>query len=213
MHPAVERIGELGIVLAVRAAAVGDNFVQAIRAVVNGGLRAVEISLNTPGALSLIEKVRGEFGDDVLLGAGTVLNPSDALAAAGAGATFLLAPSTNIEVIGLARRLGVAVLPGAFTPTEIVRAWSAGADAVKVFPASLGGPEMIRILRGPLPDVPMLPTGGVVLDNIREYLAAGALAVAVGGALLRKDLVASGDRRGLTETARRFVEEVRRARS
>jgi 2-dehydro-3-deoxyphosphogluconate aldolase/(4S)-4-hydroxy-2-oxoglutarate aldolase len=212
MNPVVQRLGEIGLVVVIRTDRVDDNFVRAVDAMVEGGAKAVEITFTVPDAVSVIRRMNDEFAGSVLLGAGTVLNPSDAVAAVNAGAKYIVSPATNIEVIGIAKRLGVAVIPGAFTPTEVLAAWSAGADIVKIFPASVGGPAYIKALKGPLPHVPMLPTGGVELDNVGEFFAAGAFAVAVGGNLFKKDLVKAGDFDGLRKLAAAFVAEGKKAR-
>lgn len=212
MNPAARRIGELGIVLVVRAARAGEELMRGIEAVRAGGVEAIEITFSVPGAVSVMEDVGKRFGKDVLLGAGTVLRPSDVAAAVNAGAEFIVSPSTNFDVIEISRKLGAAVIPGAFTPTEVVSAWSAGADAVKIFPASVGGPKYIRALRGPLPHVRFVPTGGVGLDNIAEFFKSGAFAVAVGTRLLDKKMLAAGDYDGLKALASKFVAAVKEAK-
>jgi 2-dehydro-3-deoxyphosphogluconate aldolase/(4S)-4-hydroxy-2-oxoglutarate aldolase len=212
MSPVAKRITELGIVLVVRAEKADERMMAAIRAVVEGGVEAVEITFSVPGAVSVIEKLKDEFGDQVLLGAGTVLNPSDAVAAVNAGARYVVSPSTNVEVVSITRRLDAAPIPGAFTPTEIVNAWNAGAEIVKVFPASVGGPAYVKALRRPLPHIPLLPTGGVTVENAADYIRAGAVALAVGGNLFDRKLIAAGDTDGIRERAAAFVEAVKMAR-
>lgn len=212
LNPAARRIGELGIVLVVRAEKAGEELMRGIEAVRAGGVEAIEITFSVPGAVSVMESVRKSFGKDVLLGAGTVLRPSDVAAAVNAGAEFIVSPSTDFEVIEISKKLGAAVIPGAFTPTEVVSAWSAGADAVKIFPASVGGPDYIKALRGPLPHVRFVPTGGVGLDNIAEFFKSGAFAVAVGTRLLDKKMLAAGDCDGLTALASKFVAAVKQAK-
>jgi len=209
----VKRIRELGLVLVVRAEKADAGLMAAIRAVVEAGVGAVEITFTVPDAVSVIAAVKKELGERILLGAGTVLNPSDAVAAVNAGAAFVVSPGTNTEVIDMAHRLGAAALPGAFTPTEVMTAWGAGADMVKIFPASLGGPEYIKALRGPFPDIPFLPTGGVEAANVSEFLRAGAAAVAAGGNLFDKKMVASGDLAGLKRRAGEFLAAIGNARA
>jgi 2-dehydro-3-deoxyphosphogluconate aldolase/(4S)-4-hydroxy-2-oxoglutarate aldolase len=148
-----------------------------------GGVRLLEITLNSPGALEAIRRVTDTMGDKLLVGAGTVLTPAEAEAAIDAGARFILSPSLDIDVIRTTRQRGAVSIPGAFTATEILTAYRNGADIVKVFPASVGA-SYFRDLRGPLPQIPLMPTGGVNLDNIREFRAAGAVAFGIGSALV-----------------------------
>jgi 2-dehydro-3-deoxyphosphogluconate aldolase/(4S)-4-hydroxy-2-oxoglutarate aldolase len=182
---------------------------QAIEA---GGVRVIEFTMGTPNALAAINQLSREWGDRILLGAGTVLDPETGRAALLAGAQFLVAPNFNPALIELARRYNKIIVPGAFTPTEIVAAWECGADIVKVFPASTAGPQYIKDILGPLPYVRLLPTGGVGLENIPAFIAAGAAAVAVGSNLTDPKLIKEGNWAGLTEHARHFAEAVRLAR-
>ena len=205
------RLGELGAVLVVRCET-EDEALHGIRAVVAGGITAVEITFTLPGATAVIRRVKHELGDGVLLGAGTVLTPEEAEDAVDAGARYLIAPNTDEKVIGAAKRLGAVIIPGAFTPTEIVRAWDLGADAIKVFPASVGGPPYIRALRAPLPHIPLIPTGGVDERTVGEFFRAGAFAVGVGGALFDRKRLQAKDYAGMTEVAKRFMEALRAAR-
>lgn len=208
----LRRIGELGVVLVVRAES-AEEALGGIRAVVEGGIRVVEITFTVPGAPSVIRDVKREMGDHVLLGAGTVLHPEDAEDAVDAGAKFLVAPNTDERVIGAAKRQGVPILPGAFTPTEIIRAWDLGADAVKIFPANAGGPPYLRALRGPLPHIPLVPTGGVDENTVGDFFRAGAFAVGAGGALFDPKRLKAKDYKGMTETAARFMQALKAARS
>ena len=182
---------------------------QAIEA---GGVRVIEFTMGTPNALDAIHQIAHEWGDRILLGAGTVLDPETGRAALLAGAQFLVAPNFNPGLIELARRYNKIIVPGAFTPTEILAAWECGADIVKVFPASSVGPQYIKDILGPLPYVRLLPTGGVSLDNIPAFIAAGAAAVAVGASLTDPKLIKEGNWTGLTEHAQRFAQAVQRAR-
>ena len=207
----LRRIEEVGVVLVVRAGS-ADEALNGIKAVVEGGLKAVEVTFSVPGAPSVIREVKRVLGDQVILGAGTVLNPEDAEDAVDAGATYLVAPNTDEKVIGSAKRLGVAVFPGAFTPSEIARAWDLGADVVKVFPASLGGPAYIRALKAPLPHIRLMPTGGVDERNAGDFIKAGAFALGAGGALFDQKKLRAKDWKGMTETAARFMAAVRAAR-
>ena len=152
-------------------------------ALAEGGVKLLEITLNSPGAFDLIRRISETMGDRLLVGAGTVLTPAEAEMAIDAGARFILSPSLDIETIGVTKELGAVSIPGAFTPTEILTAWRSGADIVKVFPASVGASYM-RDIRGPLPQIRLMPTGGVNLGNIREFRAAGAVAYGIGSALV-----------------------------
>ena len=207
----LKRIGELGAMLVVRCET-EEEAVNGIRAVVEGGFKAVEVTFTVPGAPGVIRRVKHELGDSVLLGAGTVLTAEEAEDAVDAGALYLIAPNTDEKVIGAAKRLGVPIIPGAFTPTEVVRAWDMGADAVKIFPASLGGPAYLRSLRAPLPHIPMIPTGGVEERTVAEFFRAGAFAVGVGGALFDRKRLQARDYAGMTEAAKRFTTALKAAR-
>jgi 2-dehydro-3-deoxyphosphogluconate aldolase/(4S)-4-hydroxy-2-oxoglutarate aldolase len=177
---------------------------EALRA---GGVEVIEFTLTTPGALEQLRVARQHFGDTVILGAGTVLDAEAARQAAEAGAQFIVAPNVDPAVIRLChrRRYNLPVIPGALTPTEIVAAWTAGADLIKVFPASVGGPGYIREVLAPLPHVRLVPTGGVTTENVTEFLNAGAVAVGVGSGLVDKAAVAAKDWPTLTERGRHFV--------
>jgi len=211
-NPVLKKIGELGAVLIVRCDT-EEEAVNGIRAVVEGGLRAVEITFTVPGAPTVIRRIKQEFGDSLLLGAGTVLTPEQAEDAVDAGATYLIAPNTDEKVIGAAKRLGVVMIPGAFTATEVVRAWDLGADAVKIFPAVSVGSHYIRALRAPLPHIPMIPTGGVDDRTVGEFIRAGAFAVGAGGALFDKKRLQAKDYAGMTDVAKRFVIALNAARA
>jgi 2-dehydro-3-deoxyphosphogluconate aldolase/(4S)-4-hydroxy-2-oxoglutarate aldolase len=212
MHPTVEKIRDLGVVLVVRAK--GDEAtMKGIEAMIEGGVTAIEITFSVPNAIAVIKSVKERFGSNIILGAGTVLNPSDAAGAVRAGAEYIVSPNTNPEVIGISKRLGVPVMPGAFTPTEVVNAWAAGADVVKIFPASVGGPSYIKGLRGPLPHIPMMPTGGVNDKTAGPFIEAGAFALGAGSNLFDKKLLAAEDYKGLTDLAKRFMAGVAEARA
>lgn len=202
---------EHGIVAIVRLSEARE-LTRVAEAIEAGGVRVIEYTLTTPNALEAIKTVAEQFGERILLGAGTVLDAETGRAALLAGAQFLVAPNFNPAVVQLARRYGKLVLPGAFTPTEILAAWESGADLVKVFPATALGPQYIKDVLAPLPQVRLVPTGGVSLDNVGQFIAAGAAAVAVGGNLVDAKLVRVGDWAGLTEKARQLAEAVRNAR-
>jgi 2-dehydro-3-deoxyphosphogluconate aldolase/(4S)-4-hydroxy-2-oxoglutarate aldolase len=207
----LEKIGEFGAVLVVRCESEAEALA-GIRAVLAGGIKAVEITFTVPGAPGVIRRVKKELGESILLGAGTVLTPEQAEDAVDAGALYLIAPNTDEKVIGAAKRLGVPMIPGAFTPTEVVKAWDLGAYAVKVFPASLGGAAYIRALRAPLPHIPLVPTGGVDERTVGEFFRAGAFAVGAGGALFDRKRLQAQDYAGMTEVARRFMAALHEAR-
>jgi 2-dehydro-3-deoxyphosphogluconate aldolase / (4S)-4-hydroxy-2-oxoglutarate aldolase len=185
-----------------RAEAVVDVLVEA-------GVRSLELTLTTRGALEVVERLAARVPSDVEVGVGTVLTAQEVERSVDAGATFVVSPSVDREVIAAALRRGVASYPGAFTPTEIVEAWRAGASAVKLFPAGSLGPGYLKAVRGPLPDIPVVPTGGVGTDDIGPWLAAGALAVGMGGPLIGDALSADGDLRALAERATAAVAAAR----
>ena len=201
-----------GIVAVVRTSS-PEGAERAVEAVLNGGIRVVEVTFTVPGATDVIRRLAGTLGDDVVLGAGTVTSEERARAAIDAGATFIVAPNTDAETIRTAVSMDAVAIPGALTPTEVVAAVNAGADAVKIFPASTFGPLYITALRGPLPDVHYCPTGGVDLDNIPDYFAAGASMVGIGGNLVDKGLVADGNWAEITRRAQEFADAVQGART
>jgi len=207
----LRRILDGGIIAVVRAES-GEQLVKVARALAEGGVTAVEITFTVPDAVEVIRRVHRELGDAVVVGAGTVLDPETARAALLAGAAFLVGPTVNVEVIRTARRYDKVVMPGALTPTEVLTAWEAGADVVKIFPAGLGGPGYLKDLRGPLPQVRLMPTGGVDLDTAEAFLKAGACCLGVGSALVEPKAVADGDFDRLRDLAGRFAAIVRRAR-
>jgi 2-dehydro-3-deoxyphosphogluconate aldolase/(4S)-4-hydroxy-2-oxoglutarate aldolase len=190
-----------------------EELVQVAQAIRAGGVNAIEFTMTTPNALAIIESATREFGNDVLLGAGTVLDPETARAAILAGAQFIVAPALNAKVIEVCRRYSKTVIPGAFTPTEILNAWEWGADFVKVFPAEFGGPEYFKAIRAPFPQIKLIPVGGVSLENTGDFIKAGASAVAVGGNLVKKSAIAAKRFDELTNLARQFTEAVNRARA
>ncbi|MGE3818130.1 MAG: bifunctional 4-hydroxy-2-oxoglutarate aldolase/2-dehydro-3-deoxy-phosphogluconate aldolase [Isosphaeraceae bacterium] len=207
----LKRILDGGIVAVVRAES-GALLAKVVQALADGGVTAAEITFTVPDALEVIRTVRKEVGDRLALGAGTVLDPETARAAILAGAEYVVSPSVNLDVIRLCRRYDVPVMPGALTPTEVVSAWEAGADVVKIFPADLGGPAYLKALRGPLPQIKMMPTGGVDLNTAESFLKAGACCLGVGGSLVEPKAVASGDFNRLQDLAARYVAIVREFR-
>ena len=200
----LRRIMDCGIVAVVRADR-GESLVAVLRALAEGGVTASEITMTVPNALDVIRTARHELGDSIVLGAGTVLDPESARAAMLAGAEYIVAPNLNPEVIRICRRYDVPVMPGALTPTEVVSAWELGADVVKIFPADLGGPPYLKALRAPLPQIRMMPTGGVDLTTAEAFLQAGACCLGVGGALVDSKLVARGEFAVIRERAEKFV--------
>ncbi len=206
-------IREIGLVPIVRAPSTEDALLAA-EAIIAADIHIAEITMTVPNALQVMEKVANNFGDQVLLGAGTILDPETARAALLAGAQFIVTPSLCLPVIELARRYSKPCLPGALTPTEVVTAWQAGADLVKIFPCGpVGGPKYIRALKGPFPQIEFIPTGGVNLETAPEFIKAGAAAVAVGSELVDTKLLREGKQEVITANARRYVEAVRTARA
>lgn len=207
----LDRVLETGIVAVIRAKS-PDLLVDVAEALVAGGVDVMEVTFTVPGAVRVLEQVTAKLGSKLVLGAGTVLDPETARIAILAGAEFIVSPSTNVEVIELCRRYGKAIMPGAFTPTEVVQAWQAGADIVKIFPSDIHGSKYLRALRGPLPQVRMMPTGGVALDTAADFLRAGACALGVGSSLVEADAVATGNMQRIESLARQFVQLVRETR-
>jgi 2-dehydro-3-deoxyphosphogluconate aldolase/(4S)-4-hydroxy-2-oxoglutarate aldolase len=208
----LRRVLDGGIVAVVRSPD-SHQLVEVCRALADGGVTTVEITMTVPDALEVLRQVRRALGDRLLLGAGTVLDPETARAVLLAGAEFIVAPAVNLNVIRLCRRYDKLVMPGAFTPTEILAAWEAGADIVKVFPADVLGPPFFKALRGPLPQVKLMPTGGVDLTTAAEFLQAGACCLGVGGQLVEPKAVAAGDFARIRDLARQYVEIVRQFRA
>jgi 2-dehydro-3-deoxyphosphogluconate aldolase/(4S)-4-hydroxy-2-oxoglutarate aldolase len=170
--------------------------------------------MTVPGAIRALEKVADQFGDKITLGAGTVLDPETARACMLAGAQFFVTPALNLATIEIAKRYGKPIMPGALTPTEVLTAWQAGADVVKVFPAgNVGGARYIKALKGPFPQIEMIPTGGVNLETAGEFLKAGACAVAVGGELIDAKTIKEGKYEVFEERARQYLAVVQKARS
>ncbi len=215
MPPRAETVAAVeacGIVAVIRLKEAGD-----LRAVVDslaeGGVRALEVTMTVPRAIDLIREIAPTLPDEIILGAGTVLDAETALAAIEAGARYVVSPVFREELVRTCHRFDVAAMPGAFTPTEVLAAWEAGADFVKVFPATTLGPGYFRDLRGPFPDLRLMPTGGVSLANAGDWIRAGAVAVGVGTALVDPEAVASGRFGEITERARRLVAAIAEARS
>lgn len=209
----LRRINEIGVVPVVRAAS-PEEAIQVIEAIKMGGLSILEITMTVPHAVKVIEEVVDRYGGEVVVGAGTVLDPETARACILAGASFVVSPSFNLHTIELCRRYSIAVFAGALTPTEVVTAWQAGADAVKVFPCgAVGGAKYLASLKAPLPQIEMIPTGGVSLATAASFMAAGAFALGVGADLVDITAIRSGEPEKVTQAARAYVAAVGDARS
>ncbi len=207
----LKRVLECGIVAVVRSPD-SQQLVEVVRALADGGVTVAEITMTVPGALDVLRQVRRDLGDRVLLGAGTILDPETARAALLAGAEYIVAPTVNLDVIRICQRYDKLVMPGAFTPTEILSAWEAGADIVKVFPAEVVGPPFFKALRGPLPQIRVMPTGGVDLTTAAAFLKAGACCLGIGSQLVEPAAVAARNFDRLRELARQYVAIVQQAR-
>ena len=209
----IKNIEETGLVPVVRAAS-ADEAMRVIDAIKEGGVSVLEITMTVPGAVKVIEEVVARYGSEVTVGAGTVLDPETARACILAGAQFVVSPSLNLDTIALCRRYSVPVMPGALTPTEVVTAWTAGADFVKIFPCgSVGGASYIKNLKGPLPHIKMIPTGGVSMNNAADFIKAGSSAVGVGTDLVDVKAIRAGEAHVVVERAKQFTEIIRQARS
>ncbi|HWQ54210.1 MAG TPA: bifunctional 4-hydroxy-2-oxoglutarate aldolase/2-dehydro-3-deoxy-phosphogluconate aldolase [Bryobacteraceae bacterium] len=206
-------ITEVGIVPVVRTNS-AESAVKAVEAIYRGGVRAAEITMTVPGAIKALEKVADLFGGKIVLGAGTVLDPETARACMLAGAEFFVTPALNVKTIEMAKRYSKVICPGALTPTEVITAWDAGADIVKIFPCgNVGGAKYIKALKGPFPQVEMIPTGGVNLETAGDFLKAGACAVAVGGELVDAKSIKEGRYEAIEQKAKQYLEAVARARA
>ncbi len=208
----INQIRETGIVPVIRAAS-EDEARKLIEAILAGGISIFEVTMTVPNAVSLIKSLVADFGDKAIIGAGTVLDTEMARNCLAAGAKFVVSPALNLSVIETCRREKVAVFPGALTPTEIVAAWQAGADAVKIFPANaVGGANYLKAIKAPLPNIELMPTGGVTLATIGDFIRAGAIAVGVGSDLADTKAISAGEAEKVTQTARLYLEAVREAR-
>jgi 2-dehydro-3-deoxyphosphogluconate aldolase/(4S)-4-hydroxy-2-oxoglutarate aldolase len=208
----LRQVLDVGIVAVVRSPD-SQQLVETVRALADGGVTVVEITMTVPDALDVVRQVRRSLGDRVLLGAGTILDPETARAALLAGAEYLVSPTLNLDVIRLCQRYDKLVMPGAFTPTEILTAWEAGADIVKVFPADVVGPTFFKAMRGPLPQIRLMPTGGVDLTTAAAFLKAGACCLGVGGQLVEPKAIADGNFERIRDLAQQFVTIVTETRN
>lgn len=201
----IEHIHKIGLVPVLRATSAKEALIIA-DAIIAGGVTVLEVTMTVPGAIQVIEQLVQHHGEKLLVGAGTVLDAETARSCLLAGAQFIVSPALDLRTIELCRRYSVPVMPGALTPTEIVTAWQAGADVVKVFPCSaLGGAKYLKALQGPLPQIQLIPTGGVSLSTAAEFLAAGAFALGVGSDLVDAKAAAEGRTDVITENARKYI--------
>jgi 2-dehydro-3-deoxyphosphogluconate aldolase / (4S)-4-hydroxy-2-oxoglutarate aldolase len=207
----LDLIRDTGVIAIMRAKS-SDQLMAAADAIKEGGVAVIEVTMTTPGALDVIQQAVARYGDAVLFGAGSVLDAETARAAILAGAGFVVAPTLSVPMIELCNRYSIPVMPGIFTPTEALTAWQAGADMVKLFPASVGGPDMIKAILAPLPHLEIVPVGGVELDNAADFIKKGAAALGVGSSLVNQKLLDSGDMTELTSRAERFIAAVRQGR-
>jgi len=209
----LQRIRDIGVIPVVRASS-ADEAIQVVEAIRAGGVSLLEITMTVPGAVQVIETLTKKFGDEAIVGAGTVLDAQTASACVSAGAKFIVSPALNLETIGFCREHDVPVMPGALTPTEIVTAWNAGADFVKVFPCgALGGASYIKSLKAPLPQIELVPTGGVTLATAASFIQAGAAAIGVGADLVDVNAIRAGEAHQVTAAAQAYIAAVRSARA
>lgn len=211
-HEDLDRVLKSGIVAIIRASS-GEQLVNVAKALYEGGIDIIEVTFTTPGVVDVISAVRKALGSKILLGAGTVLDPETARVALLAGAEFIVSPCVNLEIIKLAHRYDKLVMPGAYTPTEIVTAWEAGADIVKLFPADIGGANYLKALKGPLPQVRLMPTGGVNQKTLLDFVNAGACAVGMGGQLVEKDALEQSNFQRIKELATEYSRLMKQARA
>ena len=197
-------------IIAIMRAKQSSQMLQAAEAIQAGGVRVIEVTMTTPGALDLISEANQRFGDAVLFGAGSVLDAETARLAILAGAGFIVAPTLSLPVIQMCNRYSIPVMPGCYTPTECLAAWEAGADMIKLFPADVGGPDFVKAILAPMPQLEIVPVGGVTVDNVDEFIKKGATAVGVGSSLINQTLVEQGDFAELTRRARAFMTAVER---
>ena len=209
----IRRITEIGVIPVVRARS-GDEAMRAIDAIREGGITVMEVTMTVPGAVRVIEEVVRRYESDVIIGAGTVLDAETARTVILAGAQFVISPALNLATIECCRRYSIAVMPGALTPTEVLAAWTAGADMVKVFPCNaLGGASYLRALKAPLPHIDLVPTGGVSLDTAADFIRAGATALGIGGELVDTKALRDNQDHVITARARQLIQIVKEARA
>jgi 2-dehydro-3-deoxyphosphogluconate aldolase/(4S)-4-hydroxy-2-oxoglutarate aldolase len=204
-------IRETGIVAIMRAKS-SEQLIAAADAIKAGGVSVIEVTMTTPGALNVIETAKEKYGEAVLFGAGSVLDPETARAAILAGADFIVAPTLNLDSIVLCNRYSIPIMPGCYTPTEALTAWEAGADMIKFFPASFGGASLVKAILAPLPHLEIIPVGGVNLDTAADFIRKGAAALGVGSSLVNQKLLDANDLDELTQRAKAFIVEVHKGR-
>jgi 2-dehydro-3-deoxyphosphogluconate aldolase/(4S)-4-hydroxy-2-oxoglutarate aldolase len=207
----LQLIRETGVIAIMRAQS-SDQLMAAADAIKAGGVRVIEVTMTTPGALAVTEEAKQRYGQDVLFGAGTVLDAETARAAILSGADFVVAPSLDLDTVALCNRYGVPVIPGCYTPTEMIAAWQAGADMIKLFPASVGGPDLVKAILAPLPQLEIVPVGGVDLSTAAEFIRKGAVALGVGSSLVNQKLLDAGDWGELERRAAALIAEVQKGR-
>lgn len=204
-------IRETGVIAIMRAQS-SDQLIAAADAIKKGGVSVIEVTMTTPGALDVIATAKKRYGSDIAFGAGSVLDPETGRAAILAGADFVVSPILNLGLVELCHRYGVATMPGCYSPTEVITGWEAGADLIKLFPASFGGPDLVKAILAPLPQVQIVPVGGVNLDTAVDFIRNGAAALGVGSSLVSQKLLDAGDLDELTRRAAAYIEQVRKGR-
>ncbi len=204
-------IRETGVIAIMRAQS-SKQLIAAADAIKKGGVKVIEVTMTTPGALGVIAEAKERYGSEVIFGAGTVLDSETARAAILAGADFIVSPTLNLELIELCNRYSIPCAPGCYSPTEILTGWEAGADLIKLFPASVGGPDLIKAILAPLPQVQIIPVGGVNLDTAADFIRKGAVALGVGSSLINQKLLNTGDNDELTRRASAYIEQVKMGR-
>jgi 2-dehydro-3-deoxyphosphogluconate aldolase/(4S)-4-hydroxy-2-oxoglutarate aldolase len=208
----LKKIADAGVVAVIRASS-KDQLVGITEALLAGGVPAIEVTMSTPKAIAGIEMLADRFGDTAVVGVGTAIDAATARDAIAAGAQFVVSPVFDEQIVATVRRYGKIVIPGAFTPTEILRAWSAGADVVKVFPSTALGPQYFKDILAPLPQLRLMPTGGVDLKNAADWIKAGAVFLGAGSSLVSKDALGKNDWASVTANAKAFVDAIRAARA
>jgi 2-dehydro-3-deoxyphosphogluconate aldolase/(4S)-4-hydroxy-2-oxoglutarate aldolase len=208
----LQTVADAGVVAVIRASS-KDQLLDIAGALLAGGVPAIEVTMSTPKAIAGIEQLADKLGDKAVIGVGTVIDPATARDAIAAGAQFVVSPVIDPEIVATARRYGKIMIPGAFTPTEILKAWTSGADVVKVFPSTALGPGYFKDILAPLPQLKLTPTGGVDLKNVGNWIKAGAVFVGAGSSLVSKDAMAKSDWGAITNNAKAFVEAIRAARA
>ncbi len=204
-------IRETGVIAIMRAQS-SKQLIAAADAIKKGGVKVIEVTMTTPGALGVIAEAKERYGSEVIFGAGTVLDSETARAAILAGADFIVSPTLNLELIELCNRYSIPCAPGCYSPTEILTGWEAGADLIKLFPASVGGPDLIKAILAPLPQVQIIPVGGVNLDTAADFIRKGAVALGVGSSLINQKLLNTGDNDELMRRAIAYIEQVKMGR-